>query len=286
MDLPFELIGELPGPWSQDCMDFAAQAAEHEWGGPGPERLVLIELVPGGFIDSLQRFMKPAEFEQWIKVLDPNPRIASKTFTASDDKVTSVLLPLPSRDAFLTMFGQQFINASMTRREIAQGYVWPKNADLANSHVLWHHYVSERARRELTDQLGWDLGDFDNTELASEAADVESVFIDAAKRHSAGGLPDESGLRAWLMLLRIWCAAVGCADAGAIPYALELRRFQEQPFASATGDAWNAAAEGLRDVWAHPKRSSAEQDGVARDRTWKPLEAAMRDVWTEVAEGQ
>ena len=144
-------------------------------------------------------------------------RIASKTFRARDDNVTSVMLPLPRRDAFLTMFGQQHVNASFTHREIAENYVRPNDEDLSNSHVLWHHYVAERARRELTDALGWDLGDFDNTELASEVADVESFLIAAAKGGSTGNLPDESGLRAWLMLLRLWCSALGCADAGAIP---------------------------------------------------------------------
>ena len=169
--------------------------------------------------------MEPAEFEGWVETLGPNPRIASKTFRAYDDNVTSVMIPLPDREPFLTMFGQQHVNASATRREIAEGYVWATDPDLANSHVLWHHYVAERARRELTDELGWDLGDFDNTELVSEAADVDSAFVAAAKVSARGSLPDEAGLRTWLMLLRVWCSAVGCADAGAIPYALELRRF-------------------------------------------------------------
>lgn len=286
VDLPFELVGELPGPWGQDCADFAAQAAKHDWGGLGPERLVLVQLVPGGFIDALQNFMPPSEFARWIETLGPNPRIASKTFTAHDGKVTSVMLPLPSREAFLTMFGQQFVSASMTRREIAEGYVWPEDADLSNSHVLWQHYVGNRARRDLADTLGWDLGDFDNTELASEAADVDSSFVEAAKDEPLTALPNEAGLRAWLMLLRVWCAAVGCADAGAIPYALELGRFREQPFASATGDAWDAATSGLREVWAHPHRATVQQDGAARDHVWRPLESAMRDVWAKVAEGQ
>jgi hypothetical protein len=286
MDLPFELIGELPGPWGADCAAFAAKAAEHEWGGPGAERLVLISLVPGGFLDALVKFMKPAEYEQWVRLLGPNPHIASKTFTARDDKVTSVMLPLPTRDAFLTMFGQQHINASTTHRELAESYTWPNDADLSNSHVLWHHYVTERARRELTDALGWDLGDFDNTELVSDAADVESSFISAARQGSRGSLPDEAGLRAWLMLLRLWCSALGCADAGAIPYALELRRFREQPFVSATAEAWITATDGVRAIWAHSTRSTEEQDTAARDDMWKPLEAAMRDVWRALAEGQ
>jgi hypothetical protein len=282
VDLPFELVGELPGPWTNDCADFIARAEGHPWGGLGPERLVLIPLVQGAFIDALAKFMEPTEFEHWIETLRPDPRIASKTFRAYDDKVTSVMIPLPEREPFLTMFGQQHMNASTMRREITEGYVWPTDRGLANSHVLWHHYVAERARRELTDDLGWDLGDFDNTELASEAADVESAFVAAAKVNAIDSLPDEDGLRTWLMLLRVWCSAVGCADAGAIPYALELRRFHEQPFAAAIGDAWRAATDGLRDIWANPARPTAELDEVVRLAVWRPLESAMLDIWIAV----
>jgi hypothetical protein len=283
LELPLELVGELPGPWADDLSALAQQALGHDWGGMGPQRLVLVQLVAGGFFDALQRYMKQDEFEQFMQKLGPDPRIAAKTFRAVDGQVTCAMLPLPRWDAFFTMFAQQHMSAAAMHREAAEHYVWPQqDPGLSNGHVLWQHYTTERARREVTDSLEWDLGGFDNTELVSEAADVETQLLEAAARPSSGSLPDEAGLRAWLMLLRVWCAGLGCADAGAVPYALELRRFREQPFASATSAAWDSAASALRAIWSNPGRSTSEHDEFASTELWQPLEVAMREIWATV----
>jgi hypothetical protein len=84
------------------------------------------------------------------------------------------------------------------------------------------------------------------------------------------------------MMLRLWAAALGCADAGATPYALELHRFSQQAFAQVSEDAWTSATATLRDLWSHPDRSTAAQDDIAREGVWDPAEKALNEVWNQL----
>jgi hypothetical protein len=179
MTLPFEVDGNLPG-WEEEMASFVEAVTSHPWGGLGPDRVVTAPIREGSFVDSIERYMPPDEFARWVATLGPQPRIAAKTFLATDGKVTTVLLELPFREMFLYGFTHQVLEATGLHREQAEGYVWPEDATI-NAHVLWRHYVVDRARREVSDDIGLSLGDFDDTELVSEARDVEDALTEAAR---------------------------------------------------------------------------------------------------------
>jgi hypothetical protein len=261
---------------------YATAAEQHPWGGRGPDRLVVAPIVEGSFVDAIERYMARSEFEAWWAGLGPEIRTIAKTFRAADGKVTTVIVGLPFAEAFLYGFAHQTVEAAGLHRQLEEGYVRPTEADGMNAHVLWRHYAVERARRELTDAVGLPLGDFDNTELVSEAKDVERVLTEAAERAGPHrGLSDNEYF-VWMMMLRVWAAGLGCADAGATPYALELHRFDQQPYVQATYPAWTRATGTLRSIWASPERLTHEQDAIAEDGLWQPALGALRDLWQQL----
>jgi len=278
-----EIVGELPGPWLSELDAYRQAAREEAWGGEGPDRLVLARIEPGGFLNAVRPYMPPNDFVSWLDTLGPEPRMLAKTFVARDDLITTVMIPVPLREAFLYGVSHQLLEAATLRRQAADGYTVPRDPELQNAHVLWRHYVVERVRRGLHDKVGLDLGEFDNTELVSEAKDTEAALTRAAADRLGPALPPEA-LWPWIAMLRVWCAARGCADAGAVLYAAELERFASQPYIAATTDTWARAAATLHEIWSEPEQSTARADACARDGMWAPMVSALRELWATLRE--
>lgn len=275
-----EIVGELSEQLRGDLRDFCDEATRHPWGVQIEGRLVVAEPHPGGLRPTIERalrqWMTRSEFREWQAQQQGRPvATGAKTFVADDDVVTAVVCAMPDRAMFLGLASHELLEVGHRVREREAGVPFPTEGRSANGVVIADEYVTDRARSEIADRLGWTESVLDREPgLVSQTDGVAAVL----RQRPFEGPPSHRFWLHWANLARVWAMVAGRADADVIGASEELDRWRRHELVA--HDGWSAVRETLRQLYRRgttvPRAEFIER---AADGVWDPLETYGRTVW-------
>ena len=258
MPLPFEFIGD--SKWLEDgkIAEFAEAATSHGWVGRGPGRVVITSDLAG----DMQRFMTVSMFNRWMQRQRARHEGSGAmgvgmSFVAHDGIRTSVVAEVGT-EVTLSLYAHEYLEAATDERLAVSGLATePAGPEANHARALWGEYVVERVRREIFNDLGWPITEFDNSELVAAAGD--------AARGRRG--PNEAWL--YTVLALTYSKTLAHADAGVMTEAAALDHFYRMSLAT---PAWHRFGQCMREAYADPAADPALHD----DATFQ----AWSDLWT------
>jgi hypothetical protein len=243
--LPFELVGNLPWDCDDDLAVFATAAMSHAWAGEGPKRVVITTDLVAAF----KRYMPDRKFRDWSdrqqeRYADTGAIGVGMAFTGRDGQSTIVLARLDSRDATLSLFAHEYLEAATSGHANRLGFPEAVDAEASHGRALWGEYVVERTRREISDSLGWPVTSLDHGFLLSTAEDAL-----AATEPQQGW--------AYALLALDFAKVSARADAGVAGEKADLERFFDLPFPL---EPWHDYLVALRDIYGKPNGNLGAHD--------------------------
>lgn len=275
----YETSGERVQEIRTDLDRFLSRLAEHPWGGPAFDRLVLATDLPA----ELKRLMPPKRHREWASGYENGQRIGvtgAIAFETVDGALVAVVGPIPDRDMLLTLAAHEAIEAAHDRRQRDSGYM--TEPDVANAHSFWTEYVVERTRRSIFDDLQLGESVFDNGYLPSEADDLAAALPDLAREGKRLNDVPRGAWQRWGELVRTFATSQGRADAGYAPEQRAVQAFLRHPLIAESTGGWIAFRDALRVVYAEPKGDPSEHDARTYERWWTGdgcLYSTFGDLW-------
>ncbi len=235
--LPFELIGNLPWACDDDLAAFAAAASSHTWVGEGPKRVV----VTTDLVAAFKRYMSDRKFRDWSerqqqRHADTGAIGVGMAFIARDGISTVILAQLDSKDTTLSLLAHEYLEAATSAHAEQLGFPEPASAEATHSRALWGEYLVERARREISDSLGWPVTNLDHGFLLLTAKDA----LTASKRQQGW---------AYTLLALDFAKVSARADAGVADEEADLDRFFEMGLPL---EPWREYLGALRAIYNNP----------------------------------
>jgi hypothetical protein len=279
MSEDFEIFGRLPGPWQADIDAFLAVLKTHPWGGPSFERLVIV--TDETFPDALRCWMTSKRYSEWVAGYAGGRIHATGAihFTAYDGLRTAVVMPLAIREAFMFFVAHEAVEAALSARAHAGRYRERTNTNLGLAHILWIEYVVERARREITAELGWPRSKFDSQAVSHEIRTLHDELPKLLRWAVANEARPKRLHQRWFELARVYAMTLGRADAGDEEERVELQRLRTEVLGAQTSRTWDAVDGALRGVFTDPSAAPEQHDERVFERGVEALYAGLSDFW-------
>ncbi len=173
---------------------------------------------------ALRRWMPTEAFAEWeARQRGRTVPTGGKTFVAADGVVTALLLPLPDRAMFLGLASHELIECAHLIDQTEAGVAHPEDPRLSNGVVLADEYVTDRARVEIGQPLGWPESVLDKKAGIVEQLDDLEVML---TRPPYEGHPTDSFWMHWVNIARVWAMVAGRADGGATSASSELEAWE------------------------------------------------------------
>jgi hypothetical protein len=252
---------------------FCARLASHPHGGRVEGRIVVAQPRPDGMLKALQMYMRDEEYERWFARLRHRTVVTGgKTFVADDEVVTAVLAPLEGQ-ALLDLAAHEAIEIAHAVEQRERGFVRPTDPDEADGLTLYDEYRIERARREVSGELGWPEGPIDAVQ------GLRSVIEEIASRMPARRL-DPPGLDffgAWLEMAQSCVMTFGRASGGSQSATEDVQRWKEHALIADEG--WQPVQRSLDDLYAQPGLGLDELAPATATVVRRPILGYGRDAW-------
>lgn len=252
---------------------FCAKLEDHPHGGGAEGRIVVAEARSEGMIRALQKYMKDDEYDSWFARLPERTVVTGgKTFVADDEILTAVVAPLPGQ-ALLDLAAHEAIEIAHAVHQIESGFVRPTNPDEADGLTLYDEYRVERARREISNELGWPEG-------ATDAVQgMRAVIDEIASRMPSRRFdpPHMDFFGAWLEMAQALVMACGRGAGGSQSALEDVRKWSEHPLVADNG--WEPVQSSLDDLYEQPGLGLEELAPVTASLIRRPIIEYGRDAW-------
>lgn len=252
---------------------FCERLACHPQGGQVEGRMVVAQPSSGGMLKVLQMYMRDEEYEPWFARLRHRTVVTGgKTFVADDEVITAVLAPLEGQ-ALLDLAAHEAIEIAHAAEHRESGFVRPADPDEADGLTLYDEYRIERARREISRELGWVEGPIDAVQ------GLRSVVEEIASRMPARRL-DPPGLDffgAWLEMAQSCVMTFGRASGGSQSATEDVQRWKEHALIADEG--WQPVQQSLHDLYAQPGLGLDELAPVTASVIRRPILGYGRGAW-------
>jgi hypothetical protein len=263
----------FPKAQQEPLETFCSRLEGHPHGGRVEGRIVVAQPKPDGMLEALQMYMKDAEYERWFANLPQRTGITGgKTFIADDEAITAVLAPFEGQ-ALLDLAAHEATEIAHALEHKERGFIRPTDPDEADGLTLYDEYRIERARREISNELGWPEGQIDA--IQSLRSVVEEIALRMPTRRSDP--PGLDFLGAWLEMARSCVMSFGRASGGSQSAIEDVQQWKEH--ALIADDGWRPVHQSLDDLFAQPGLGTDELAASTASVVRRPILDYGRGAW-------